>query len=165
MSQLRSLLAVVLAALCLAACGLDHSTLTADIRTKTPQIALDVHDKRPYVVKGSKKETFVGVTRGGYYNPFDLPTMSGKPLADDMAKAVAASLGRNGTSVTIVTLEPSMSREAAIARLAQTGQRGVLLTMPFGYATPEAIFERNLPPIFKKHMEELFSAPSVAGAH
>jgi hypothetical protein len=202
MRRFCSLLLTIVAALSLGACSLDHSTLTTDIRTKTPQIALGVHDQRPYVVSGNKPPTFIGFTRGGYNNPFDMATKSGAPLADDMAKALAASLGRNGTSVTIVPLEHGLSRQAAMARLAQTGRKAVLVTMlewkidagyvsrqlcdlelhvvgpngtaigqhrladthTFGYVAADTLFNREIPPIFKRHMEELFSAPSVAAA-
>lgn len=60
------------------------------------KIAIIVKDERPYVQDGSKNETFVGLMRGGYGNPFDITTESKLPLADDIANAVRAGFLNSG---------------------------------------------------------------------
>jgi hypothetical protein len=198
----------MVAALSLAACAVgvkhEYEQLSADIRVKSPQIALGVHDQRPYVLDGSKTEDFTGLTRGGFNNPFDATTASGKPMADDLAKAIADSLTRNGTQVTVVRLEPKMSKADAIARLAQSAPKAVLLTVQewktdLGYVfrhlcdlemsvigrngailasqriadghefkkeldLPRKVFAREVPAVFKQHMEQFFSSPDIAAA-
>jgi hypothetical protein len=47
-----------------------------------------VEDKRPYVVSGRKRPSFVGLSRGGYGNPFNISTTSGQPLATDVEAAL-----------------------------------------------------------------------------
>jgi hypothetical protein len=133
MHGIRSLLSAIVAALSLGACAVDvghpYDAMTADIRVNAPQIALGVHDQRPYVVDGQKVEHFVGLTRGGYNNPWDAFTASRKPLADEIAKSLADSLRRNGSTVTIVRLEPKMSREDARLTAAKSAPKAAILTL------------------------------------
>lgn len=209
MHRLCSLLLTAVAALSLGACAVgvkhEYDQLAADIRVKAPQIALGVHDRRSYVVDGTKKEDFTGVTRGGYNNPFDASTASGKPMADDFAKAVADSLTRNGTRVSVVRLEPKLPTDEAIKRLAEAAPKAVLLTITewktdLGYSfrhtcqlemlvigrngvvlasqriagghvfsmqpsdVPRKMFAREIPGVFKEHMERFFASPDIAGA-
>lgn len=209
MSMFRSLLIAVLAAVWLGACAVDvghpYEAMSADIRAKSPQIALGVHDQRPYIVDGTKVEHFVGLTRGGYNNPFDAFTASRKPLADEISKALAESLTRNGTTVTIVRLDPKTSRQEARLLAAKGAPKAVVVTLlewktDIGYVhqhytdlelhvvnangvglgesrvadrrafkfdgtpLPTAVFKKEVPPVFKQHMEYLFSQPSVATA-
>jgi hypothetical protein len=69
--------------------------------------AVGVQDRRPYVISGNKDEHFVGLSRGGYGNPFDVTTASGKALADEFAGAIANGLRRNDASVTVVRITPT----------------------------------------------------------
>lgn len=208
MSRFCSLLLTIVAALSLGACAVgvkhEYEQLSADIRVKSPQIALGVHDQRPYVLDGTKKEDFTGLTRGGFNNPFDASTASGKPMADDLAKAIADSLTRSGAQVTVVRLEPKMSKADAITRLSQGAPKAILLSVTewktdLGYVfrhacememsvigrdgailasqriadghefkkeldLPRKVFAREVPAVFKEHMEQLFASPAIAGA-
>jgi hypothetical protein len=209
MRRFCSLVLTMVAALSLGACAVgvkhEYEQLTADVRVKSSQIALGVHDQRPYVLDGTKKEDFTGVTRGGFNNPFDASTASGKPMADDFARAIAESLTRNGAKVSVVRLEPKLSKEEAIKRLAQSAPKAVLLSVKewktdLGYSfrhvcelkmsvighngtvlasqriadghvfqmqpldLPRKMFAREVPGVFKQHMEQLFSSPGIASA-
>lgn len=64
-----------------------HGTIT---------VAVATHDQRPYVVGGNKKPNFVGLSRGGYGNPFDVVTVSGNPLADGFSESISRSLAARG---------------------------------------------------------------------
>lgn len=62
-------------------------------------LAVSVVDARPYVVSGDKKPDFVGLQRGGFGNPFDVRTGSGRPLADEMRDSIAKALQQQGFAV------------------------------------------------------------------
>ena len=48
-------------------------------------LGVGVLDNRSYVLSGEKEPNFVGLQRGGFANPFNVTTASGKPLTDDMS--------------------------------------------------------------------------------
>ena len=60
--------------------------------TAEKTLLLSLAERRPYVLSGDKTPNFVGLQRGGFGNPFDVTTASGKSLMDDMAVSLAASL-------------------------------------------------------------------------
>jgi hypothetical protein len=63
------------------------------------KLAVAVVDARPYVLSGDKKPDFVGLQRGGFGNPFDVRTGSGRPLADEMRDSIAKALQQQGFAV------------------------------------------------------------------
>lgn len=65
----------------------------------TGKLAVDVVDARPYVLSGDKKPDFVGLQRGGFGNPFDVRTASGRPLATEMRDAISSALTKQGFAV------------------------------------------------------------------
>ncbi len=73
----------------------DHRTLI-----------LSVEDHRSYVLNGEKNPSFVGMQRGGYGNPFDVTTHSGKPMTEDMAIAIVRGLKNAGYDVVTVQGKP-----------------------------------------------------------
>jgi len=58
-----------------------------------------VKDLRPYVLNGKKQANFVGLQRGGFGNPFDVTTSSGKPMTEAMSKAISKGLSNAGYTV------------------------------------------------------------------
>ena len=93
-------------------------------------IAVGVHDQRPYVVDGEKSPTYVGTMRGGFYNPWNMNTLSNKPLADDITSAVTAGFKRIGTSTEPISILFSDSRQVVIEKLRHSGaKRLILLTL------------------------------------
>jgi hypothetical protein len=99
----------------------NYGYITPDLRAAGGDIALGVQDKRPYVVSKDKTPDFVGLSRGGFGNPFDVNTASGLPFADDLADDIARALGERGARVVRVTLTPQQSLDEAQADLARTG--------------------------------------------
>jgi hypothetical protein len=82
----------------------DYSLGDLDIEVdKNARVAIAVHDRRSYVRLGDKAPDFVGLSRGGFGNPFDVTTVSGGPLADDIAAAIATSIRAKGATVAIVS--------------------------------------------------------------
>ena len=57
-------------------------------------VAVSAVDLRPYVRPDDKTPDFVGLQRGGFGNPFDVTTRSGKPLAEDMATSIVKALNQ-----------------------------------------------------------------------
>lgn len=67
-------------------------------------VAVATQDLRPYVVAKEKTPDFVGLQRGGFGNPFDITTESGKALAEDFSATIARSLERKGFKSTVVVV-------------------------------------------------------------
>ena len=69
----------------------DLGDATFNIETERV-VAVTTVDMRPYVQSGDKSPDFVGLYRGGFGNPFDITTDSGRPMADDMTTSIVKSL-------------------------------------------------------------------------
>jgi len=82
-------------------------------------VAVGVHDQRPYVVDQGKLPTYVGTMRGGFYNPFDIETQSGKPLADDVTVSVVSGFNTAGIIAKPVKIDFSCTHEQAMQKLLQ----------------------------------------------
>jgi hypothetical protein len=177
----------------------QYETAQPNVSARSQKLALAVLDHRPYVIDGNKTETFTGLSRGGYGNPFDINTGSGQPLATDMAQALARALTAKGATVTVIPLPPSTTEVQAMAKLAAAG-KGVLVTLiewkSDTYFTTALHYDlrtivvdgtgrllgvhamqgadnlggglgaRDTGPVtaFNRKMEEVFTAPQVAGA-
>jgi hypothetical protein len=55
-------------------------------------VAVAVVDTRPYVLSGEKTANFSGLMRGGFGNPFDVTTDSGRALAEDLTISIVRAL-------------------------------------------------------------------------
>lgn len=107
-------LAPVLVAMALSGCAVGQSfrydNTTLDVKAAgSSSVAVASVDKRPYVKTAEKDPNYVGNLRGGFGNPFNVSTESGKPLADDMSSVICSSLKRKGftcTPVSIAVNEP-----------------------------------------------------------
>jgi hypothetical protein len=110
---------------------ITYSNTTADIEAKgNKSVAVAVHDERSYVVTGDKQPSFVGLSRGGFGNPFDILTTSGAPLANEMASSVVRSLSERGFKASAVQVAPSQSRRATMDQLHGSGaERRVLIAL------------------------------------
>ncbi len=75
----------------------DHRTLI-----------LSVEDLRPYVLNGEKEPSFVGLQRGGFGNPFEVTTSTGKPMTEDMSAAIVRGLMDVGYRVVNVQGKPEI---------------------------------------------------------
>ncbi|WP_303978745.1 hypothetical protein [Dongia mobilis] len=90
------------------------------------QLAVAVQDQRPFVLDGDKDPNFVGLQRGGFGNPFDVTTGSGKPLAEDFSAAVAKALGAQKFSVKVNTVQPQDTAADITGKLQATGAERLL---------------------------------------
>jgi hypothetical protein len=96
------------------------------IGSKRP-VAVGVLDQRDYVLDGSKTPAFVGISRGGFGNPFDVTTASERPLAEDFRDTIVEVFKRNGINVREVALAPSRDERTAREALRKVGQERSLL--------------------------------------
>jgi hypothetical protein len=89
-------------------------------------LALAVQDQRPYVLTGAERSTFVGLSRGGWGNAFDVTTVSGQTLSTDFATSIRRGLMSAGYSVKTVEIGDLASLAQIRIALLQTGaQRGL----------------------------------------
>lgn len=92
--------------------------------------AVAVLDQREYVKSGDKPESFVGWSRGGFGNKFDVGTKSGTPLASEMTTAIASALEARGLKVRSITVRPTDGPGGARQALVRTGSdRNLLFTL------------------------------------
>jgi hypothetical protein len=70
-------------------------------------IAVQVEDKRPYVLNKDKDPSYIGHYRAGFGNTWSVTTLGDRPLADVLRRDIAAELGALGFTVT--TLEQAKS--------------------------------------------------------
>src|SRR4030095_16368512 len=131
---MRNLLLAGFAVLLVQGCAVgvkhDYQTpLSLDVSTAAP-VAVATLDNRPYIVDGQKTPNFVGLSRGGFGNPFDVTTQSGQPLASDMSNAIVISMKGKGVNAKTVELKPGTPEAQALNQLRAAGaQRSVLLTL------------------------------------
>ena len=93
------------------------SSISLPMKTESSDVlVLLVRDLRPYILNGEKAPDFVGLQRGGFGNPFDVTTVSGKPMATEMTAAIADGLANSGYRVVEVFGDHDMA--ALVARAA-----------------------------------------------
>lgn len=131
----RSLALAVICVISVSGCAVGNKHQYAEsvpsIKVQTAKsLAVGVLDKRVAIMNKSKTEDFVGVQRGGFGNPFDVTTASGKPLATDITTAVTTALRQDGANVREVPLASSLQEMDALKTIVMEGSdRGVLLTL------------------------------------
>jgi len=96
----------------------------------TESVAVLTVDQRPYVLDRHKTPQFVGISRGGYGNPFDITTESGKPLSDDVTHAIAASLHAKGFDTIELHTEVGDAPTKSIEAVTASGKsRGLVIVL------------------------------------
>jgi len=101
----------------------DVRQATAVAPAGSSTVAVGGLDERELLRKGEIEPEYVGMTRGGYGNPFRVKTASKQPLAQEAAQVVATSLGRRARG----PVKAYSSREAALHALRPTGAQRVAL--------------------------------------
>src|SRR5262245_33720393 len=105
-------------------------------------------DLRPYVLDHDKTADFVGLSRGGYGNPFDVRTDSRRSLSDDVAHALAESLNAKGFDAIALQTQVGDQQQNAVEAIVASGRpKGIVVVL------------REW-----KSDKELLSNPEVAGA-
>lgn len=108
----------LLGPLALAACAIGNSyDYTAAVATLPPaggRIDALVIDQRAYVLSGDKAPDFVGLQRGGFGNPFDVTTASGRPLGEEVETVLVNSLTRAGADARAAGADTEAAAVAAL---------------------------------------------------
>ncbi len=90
-------------------------------------LGIATHDERVYVLSGEKEPDFVGLSRGGYGNPWDITTSSGKPLAEDVTAAIEQSLKKKGFAPVPVIVAAGDKQDTVLKKLTETKADRLLL--------------------------------------
>jgi hypothetical protein len=125
-----SLLSIVLISGCAVGNKHNYSDSTPNIKgTQGNKLDLGAQDQRLYVLSGDKPAAFVGLSRGGFGNPFNVETESGQPLSDDFTKAVSRALSKKGVQVTEINIPIRMDQGDVIRKLTQSGNKAVFISI------------------------------------
>lgn len=137
-----------------------YDGVVPDISLKSDKkIVVGVWDRRPYILSKNKSEDFVGLSRGGYGNPFDVKTASGKSLASRFRKAISEGLRKQNIKVEEVEITSSANKEMAKSQLIKLKpERVVVLTIlewkSDTYSRTALIYNIRLE-VFDKNMQVL----------
>lgn len=104
-----------------------HDTALSLQASGSGRVAVASLDHRPYVKDGEKERNYVGNLRGGFGNPFNLSTESGKPLTEDINSVICASFKKKGVDCTAVAAEPSETKAQVEGKLKATGADNLFL--------------------------------------
>lgn len=132
---MKIIFSVLLIASVLSGCAFGNKHAYHDVEVKTSaktgkSIAVATQDQREYVISGQSSPELVGMQRGGWNNPFDVLTVSGRPLSSEFTNAMKSALERNGIKVVMIETTPASTSQAAMADLvASTGDRLLLLSI------------------------------------
>ncbi len=130
---MKKLLAVVLFGILTSGCAIgnkhNYDTGGAKVSVLTENtVAVGAVDLRPYILNNDKSPNFVGLRRGGFGNPFNVSTASGKPMAFDMSSSITKSLSAADIKAFQVDLSDQTSLDGARnALLAADAARYMLL--------------------------------------
>jgi hypothetical protein len=123
----------ILLSLLLSACAIGNRYDYQSVRAAVPAdatkstIAIAAVDLRPDLLSKDVASSYVGMTRGGFGNPFRVATKSGKPLAEDFARSIAGSLDAAGGKARAVSGFPVSDPAAALAALRTSGASHLVL--------------------------------------
>jgi len=104
-----------------------HDTNATTTTNTDKSVAVSSLDRRSYVVSGKSSPDFVGMQRGGFGNPFDVLTVSGKPLSSEFNEAFKSALARNGVNVIAIDTQAATDNRGAITSLVASHRDRLLL--------------------------------------
>lgn len=134
MNSIRSVL-IVFCLVVLSGCAIGNTHQYADTLANinyagSTAIAVATCDNREYVLSGGKNPDFVGLSRGGFANPFNVNTSSGKSLAEDMTISISNSLASKGFKPIPVVVSHADQKRSVIEKLQISGgERLLILTL------------------------------------
>lgn len=132
---MKNTLLILITALALSGCAIGNKHVYNDVGVKTSAksgkaVSVASLDQREYVLSGQSNPELVGMQRGGFGNPFNVLTASGRPLSSEFTAAVKTALELNGVKVFSLETKPSSTSQPAMAELvASAGDRLLLLTI------------------------------------
>lgn len=106
-----------------------HDTVADVAASGSTAVAVATVDQRNYVLTKNKAPSFVGLSRGGYGNPFDVTTESGQPLSTDFTTSICGSLDRRGFHSKALASPPPNAAPTAVVADAGGAPRVVLVNI------------------------------------
>jgi len=132
---MKNALPLLLLVSILSGCAVGNKHAYHDVEAKATvktekSVSVATLDQREYVISGQSQPELVGMQRGGFGNPFDVLTESGRPLSSEFTRAITKTLERNGIKVLAVETRPAKDSRSAMAELiASAGERLLLLSI------------------------------------
>ena len=106
----------------------DYGAASASLTAKTDRsVSATVIDYRPYVLSGKKSPSFVGLHRGGFGNPFDVTTKSGRGLSEDLTDVLVRALEAQGITAKALMLAPGTSIDDGVMQFQDQGTDRLLV--------------------------------------
>jgi len=96
------------------------------------KVTIAVHDQRNYVIKGQKSESYAGMLRGGYGNPWNVNTENNESLSDVMANNICSGLNNAGIKASKVLTKYTDSKSSILNTMVTTSKdndRLIILTI------------------------------------
>ncbi len=132
-SVLRFVFIVLIGSL-ISGCVIGNKYKIADVHAKFHangkySVVIASLDKRPFIIDKTSPDTYVGMVRGRYGNPFNATTYSGLPFSDDVSQSICNTLNRKGFKATFVTVKFDLAENEVIDRLLTKNEDRALLVI------------------------------------
>lgn len=116
-------------------CAVGNKYMIADVQAQLEatgkySVVVASLDQRKFIIDKTSPDTYVGMVRGGYGNPFNATTVSGLPFSDDVGQSICNALIRRGFKATLVSVTHDSTEEKVLERLlANKKDRALLVTI------------------------------------
>ena len=118
----------------LGGCAIGNKYMIADVpaqfeATGKYSVVVASLDQRKFIIDKTNPDTYVGMVRGGYGNPFNATTVSGLPFSDDVGQSICNALTRKGFKATLVPVTFDLTEKKVIERLLSKKEDRALLVL------------------------------------
>jgi hypothetical protein len=118
----------------LGGCAVGNKYMIADVpvqfeATGKYSVVVASLDQRKFIVDKTSPDTYVGMVRGGYGNPFNATTISGLPFSNDVGQAICNALNHKGFKTTLVPVKFDLTEEKVLERLLSNKEDRALLVL------------------------------------
>lgn len=132
--RFKRLALVLLIGSLLGGCAVGNKYMIAEVpaqfeATGKYSVVVASLDQRQIIIDKTSPDTYVGMVRGGYGNPFNATTISGLPFSDDVGQSICSALIRKGFKATLVPVKFDVPEEKVIERLLSNKEDRSLLVL------------------------------------
>lgn len=118
----------------LGGCAFGNKYMIADVQAQLEatgkySVVVASLDQREFIVNKRSPDTYVGMVRGRYGNPFNATTRSGLPFSDDVGQSICNSLNQKGFKATLVSVKSDLTEEKVLERLLANKKDRALLVI------------------------------------
>ena len=119
LKMFKTFIVFILSAVIMTGCAIGNKSqytgglsFKSEVPPNAASVVVTVQDNRPYVLDGSKTESYVGTMRSIGGVPWPIKTETGRPLAVDLGESIVTTLNLNGyKAVQLQTLPQSNDAE------------------------------------------------------